>query len=582
MTFHKIALKIALLSALVAAPTVWAQRWTISKVVDNTTACPGSSGGFFNPSNMFPAINGSWLVFSDAGDDNCAANDGPSIWSYNLITKDLVKLVDTSTAIPAPAGAGNFVGFVQVSANNLQVQDGTVLFYGYGTGYNTTTNCYGGLYTVSVTGGEIFRVVDYTMTLPGYGGSFCGLNTSYGINGLLGMSLYGGKVVFSAGAVGAPSANPGVWWAPANVNTTEADLHRIADFGTVYTSPFPAGCTPPYCDTVDEWAGGFIGSTDVAFTGGGQVGADGLFVNSPNTPILLSNYLLPGDTAHNAGYPDNASFYIGPVVDGNNIFFIASDPFYQGTCAGGSFSGIFETPLAGGSATNILNTCDTQPNGDSIGANSFNQLAANDGTAVFSVQDETTGNYVLDASVSGAVDVLLAPGEALPSGASCNGAYHATGCATSVSPAGTGGISGGRVVFAAEGGPYWYDEGIYVASLPCAASDTSDTTVSLGPLTYNSSTKLWSQTATVTNSGSTPIAGPLSLVLAHLTSGVTLANRSASTVCFAPAGSSYVNLYLGSNNKLGAGKSTSITLDFSDPSGATITFTSEVAGPGAR
>jgi hypothetical protein len=53
-------------------------------------------------------------------------------------------------------------------------------------------------------------------------------------------------------------------------------------------------------------------------------------------------------------------------------------------------------------------------------------------------------------------------------------------------------------------------------------------------------------------------------------------------VCFAPAGSSYVNLYLGSNNKLGAGKSTSITLDFSDPSGATITFTSEVAGPGAR
>jgi hypothetical protein len=567
MRLHNIATKIALLCALAGAQTIGAQTWTISTVVDNTTACPGSSGGFFNPSQDFPAINGPWVVFLDAGDDNCTANSGQSIWSYNLITKALYKLVDTNTAIPAPAGAGNFEGFNQGPFDNLQVQDGTVLFYGYGAGYNPTTNCSGGLYTVSVKGGAIYRTVDYTMTLPGYGGSLCQIGTSYGINGLLGMSLYHGLVVFSAQAN--PGANDGVWLAPANVNTTESDLYLIADASTVYQGIY-------------EWSGGFIGSTGVAFTGGGQVGLNGLFLNTPSAPILTSSYVLPGDTAHNSGYPEDASFYIGPVVDGDNIFFLASDPFYQGNCAGGAFVGVFRTGLTGGTATNVLNTCDTQPNGDALGLNSFNQLAANEGTAVFPVQDNITGNYVLDASVNGALSAILAPGEALPSGASCTGAYHATGCATSVSPAGTGGISGGRVAFSAVGGPYWYDVGIYVASLPCAANVTSDVSITLGSLTYNSSTKLWSETVTVKNTGARAITGPLSLVLTDLPSGISLTNRSASTVCFAPEGSPYVNLYLTPNNTLPAGTSTPITLEFSDPSDASITFSSEVAGTGAR
>ncbi len=82
------------------------------------------------------------------------------------------------------------------SNNNLQVNEGTVLFYGSGTGSNPTDpNCDSGLYTVSVTGAAVCGVVDYTMTLPGYGGSFCGLNTSNGINGLL-MSQQGQGGVF--------------------------------------------------------------------------------------------------------------------------------------------------------------------------------------------------------------------------------------------------------------------------------------------------------------------------------------------------------------------------------------------------
>src|SRR3984957_10831888 len=343
--------KIAILFALASAEMFGAGPWTITKVVDNTTACPGGTGTF-NPASLFPAINGPWVVFWDSGDDNCTANNGQSIWSYNLITKALTKLVDTNT--PIPEGTGNFVGLAGIISNNLQVKDGTVLFYGYGSGYNPTDpNCSGGLYTVSVTGGEIHRVVDYTMTLPGYGGSYCMLNTSAGINGLLGMSLNRGTVVFSAEAVGSGASNTGVWSAPANVNATESQLHLIADASTVYQSPFPPGCAPGFCQTINQWQGGFIGATATAFTGGGQTGADGLFVNSPSSPILLSSHVLPGDTAHNTAYPDNASFYMGPIVDGNNVFFLAMDPFYLGTCANGgsgtgTFAGVFKTGLGGG------------------------------------------------------------------------------------------------------------------------------------------------------------------------------------------------------------------------------------------
>lgn len=573
---------------LMGAQTIWSQKWKIEKVVDNTTKCPDTKKGVFNPNGEFPAINGEWVVFMDNGDDNCATDDGQSIWSYNLVTKKLKKLVDTGTEVPVPAGVGKFTAFIPIANTNLQVNDGTVVFWGLDNGHNSKyTECAGGIYTVPAAGGTIHRVVDYTMTLPGQGGVFCSLNNDYGITGIQGMSISGGQVVFSAQAVGNGYADDGVWSAPANVDTTEADIHLIADSTTVYESPFPAGCKSPNCDVIYEWEGGFTNGSTTAFTGGGGTGIDGLFLNSISDPILLSNYVLPGDTDHDTAHPYAASDYVGPVIDGSNVFFLASDPFYSGTCANGggsgqgTFVGVFETTLAGGTATNIMNTCDDQPNGHNLGANSFNYVVANQGIAVFQVQDEVTGDYVLDSSQNGVVSQLIAPGEALPSGAKCDGKYHAVGCATGISPPGTGGMNEGRLVFGASGGPYWYDEGIYVASLGCAESVAKDVSIELGNLSYSSSTDTWSQTATIKNKGKEAIDGPISLVLKDLTKGATLADSSGTTVCFAPASSPYINLSLASN-ALAAGDSAEVTLEFSAPSKDKIKFTGEVAGAGAR
>jgi hypothetical protein len=62
---------------------------------------------------------------------------------------------------------------------------------------------------------------------------------------------------------------------------------------------------------------------------------------------------------------------------------------------------------------------------------------------------------------------------------------------------------------------------------------------------------------------------------------VTLANRNGTTVCVAPDGSPYINLNL-AHNTLPVGASAKVTLEFADPSGTGITFSSELVGPGAR
>jgi hypothetical protein len=137
------------------------------------------------------------------------------------------------------------------------------------------------------------------------------------------------------------------------------------------------------------------------------------------------------------------------------------------------------------------------------------------------------------------------------------------------------------VVFTAEGGATPSDEGVYLASLACAAKLTTGVSLQLGKPVYNSKSKSWTQSATIANKGSKPLSGPISLVLTKLTAGVTVTNPTGSTVCFATPGSTFVDFNL-TNGRLSAGQSAELTLDFAAPSTAKITFTPAVAGGGAR
>jgi hypothetical protein len=111
----------------------------------------------------------------------------------------------------------------------------------------------------------------------------------------------------------------------------------------------------------------------------------------------------------------------------------------------------------------------------------------------------------------------------------------------------------------------------------CSAYAAEGITISSSEIVYEPSLKLYVQDVTLSNAASTAVTGPLFFILEDLPAGVTLANKSAATACFAPIGSRYVEaLPVGSN--LAPDTSVVVKLGFSDPSGAAISYTPLVAG----
>jgi alpha-glucosidase (family GH31 glycosyl hydrolase) len=93
---------------------------------------------------------------------------------------------------------------------------------------------------------------------------------------------------------------------------------------------------------------------------------------------------------------------------------------------------------------------------------------------------------------------------------------------------------------------------------------------------FDFATSSYEQTVTLQNTGSTSVAGPLSLVLDHLSANASLANANGVTTLLPPLGSPYVNINLGAGGVLGSGATASVTLEFSDLTMAGITYTARV------
>jgi hypothetical protein len=112
----------------------------------------------------------------------------------------------------------------------------------------------------------------------------------------------------------------------------------------------------------------------------------------------------------------------------------------------------------------------------------------------------------------------------------------------------------------------------------CFAYVTETITISSGPIVYRPDLKLYGQAVTLTNAGSTPVAGPLFFILEDLPAGVNVVNRSGgTTACFAPLGSRYV-VALPEGSLLAPNASVILRLAFSDPSGAAISYRALTAG----
>jgi hypothetical protein len=94
--------------------------------------------------------------------------------------------------------------------------------------------------------------------------------------------------------------------------------------------------------------------------------------------------------------------------------------------------------------------------------------------------------------------------------------------------------------------------------------------ISLGTITYNTKSGLYSETVTLTNTSGAVLTGPMSLELTNLPSGVVLNNATGTT-----HGNPYVR-FLTAGTKLKINVEVSITLSFSAASLSQITFGTEV------
>jgi probable HAF family extracellular repeat protein len=104
-----------------------------------------------------------------------------------------------------------------------------------------------------------------------------------------------------------------------------------------------------------------------------------------------------------------------------------------------------------------------------------------------------------------------------------------------------------------------------IAPPPCGSDITNEVAVARGGFRVNPSNGHFTQSLTVTNIGSSAIAGPIAVTLDGLSSYASLANASGSTTCATPAGSPYLLLNLGTAAALAPNASVSALLDFINP-----------------
>ena len=86
-------------------------------------------------------------------------------------------------------------------------------------------------------------------------------------------------------------------------------------------------------------------------------------------------------------------------------------------------------------------------------------------------------------------------------------------------------------------------------------------------------TGIYAQQVTLTNNNAAALTGPFYLVLDSLSSNAALSNATGTTSVYAPTGSSYITVPGGT---LAAGVSATVTLQFTNPSNAAITYTARV------
>jgi YVTN family beta-propeller protein len=115
----------------------------------------------------------------------------------------------------------------------------------------------------------------------------------------------------------------------------------------------------------------------------------------------------------------------------------------------------------------------------------------------------------------------------------------------------------------------------------CATNVSAQASVARGGFRRNSATGRYVQQVTLTNTGTGPISGSVSLVVDNLSSNATLFNKSGDSGCATPVGP-YVNVAVGPDNVLSPGESATVVLEFTNPSNQSIAYSTRVLAGTSR
>jgi hypothetical protein len=105
----------------------------------------------------------------------------------------------------------------------------------------------------------------------------------------------------------------------------------------------------------------------------------------------------------------------------------------------------------------------------------------------------------------------------------------------------------------------------------CQGYVTEGITIGSDPIVYQPGSKLYTQDVYLSNTGSITVTGPIFLILENLPTGVSVANESRPTSCYAPIGSPYL-VALPKGSSLAPNTTIAVSLGFSDPSATAISY----------
>lgn len=283
-------------------------------------------------------------------------------------------------------------------------------------------------------------------------------------------------------------------------------------------------------------------------------------INSNGTVSLSASGNLASGLAYGSGGPlTPVSTSAGSILNGFNNLNTASfdtGPF------GSVYSGNGGTPT-------LIATAGSGGIVSLVGISSINDA----GTVVF-LADSSTGRGIFTGP-DAVAERVIGVGDSIPG----------LGTVTTIDIGPEAINNNGQIAFVVgyTSGPGVSGVAVVRADPLCATAISATVTVSSrGQLRLNRSTGRYTQTVTLRN-GDGVVSGPVSLVLDNLSSNATLFAADGVTACTTPSGSPYVNVDVGSDGLFSLRERATVTLEFVNPSGQAVTYTTRVlAGVGSR